>query len=204
MSNSFKYVPVYESTKGRLDKIKGRKSYELILDEMLTYFEDTGIVPTSRMVSPVTAMKEQSNRVIEVVRGVEKKQNISLDAIYQLLKSVSFGTQGKEGSVSSKDDDPDYIHVTEVQKMITEHKELKENFQKIESKNRELIRDINDLKLRPTSDETSNLVNTNILLEILEQIEGAKKTATFNQAIYEVERTTFDAWVARLRDELNK
>jgi hypothetical protein len=81
MSNSFKYVPVYESTKNRLDLLKGRKSYEVILDEMLSYFEQTGVNPSSRITSPDAVMKEQSSKIIEVMRGIEKKEIIHLNAI---------------------------------------------------------------------------------------------------------------------------
>src|SRR5659263_574007 len=91
-----KRIGLNETTKNRLDALKGRKSYNAILEEMLSYFEQTAIPPASRITSPVTAMKEQSNRVIEVMRGVEKKQNVALNSIYELLKTVSLGTHNNE------------------------------------------------------------------------------------------------------------
>jgi len=199
MPNSFKYVPVYESTKKRLDSIKGRKSYELMLDEMLTYFEQTGIVPTSRMVSPVTAMKEQSNRVIEVMRGIEKKENISLNAIYDLVKTISLGKRNDEEGKPISPDNENYMHVSEVEKLVEKHKTLEEQFQKSERENKSLLAKINLLESETKPD---NLVNTNLLLEIVERLEEAPKAATFNKGMYEIERTTFDALISRLKSEL--
>jgi len=199
MANSFKYVPVYESTKNRLDSLKGRKSYELMLDEMLTYFEQTGIVPTSRMVSPVVAMKEQSNRVIEVMRGIEKKENITLNAIYDLLKTISLGKHNDEKGEVIDDENENYIPVKDVQELLEKHKTLEENFRKLEIQNNSYS---SKIKLLESEQKPENGVNTNILLEIIERLEETPKAATFNNSIYEIERTVFDALITRLKSEL--
>jgi len=199
MANSFKYVPVYESTKNRLDSLKGRKSYELMLDEMLTYFEQTGIVPNSRMVSPVVAMKEQSNRVIEVMRGIEKKENITLNAIYDLLKTISLGKHNDEKGEVIDDENENYIPVKDVQELLEKHKTLEENFRKLEIQNNSYS---SKIKLLESEQKPENGVNTNILLEIIERLEETPKAATFNNSIYEIERTVFDALITRLKSEL--
>ena len=204
MSNSFKYVPVYESTKNRLDSLKGRKSYEVILDEMLSYFELTGITPSSRITSPDAVMKEQSSKIIEVMRGIEKKENITLNAIYDLLKSVSLNVQQNEKTETSKDDDENYIHVKDVEALIEQHKKLKESYSASEEKNKLHLREIELLKAGTTSEDLNESVNTDRLLEIVETIEDRKKPATFNSSIYEIDRNVFDAWITRLKNELTR
>jgi len=197
-----KSIGINESTKNRLDALKGRKSYNSILEEMLSYFEQTGVTPSSRITSPNAVMKEQSSRVIEVMRGIEKKENITLNAIYDLLKSVSLNVQQTEKTETSKDDDENYIHVKEVEALIEEHKKLKELYSASEKKNKSHLIEIELLKARTTSENLNASVDTDRLLEIVETIEDRKKPATFNSSIYEIERTVFDAWITKLKDEL--
>ena len=44
------------------------------------------IPPTSQMISPILAMKEHSDKMIRAIQGMEKKQTMALDAIYDLVK----------------------------------------------------------------------------------------------------------------------
>jgi len=199
-----KIIKTHESTKNRLDALKGRKSYNTILEEMLSYFELTGIAPSSRITSPDAVMKEQSSRVIEVMRGIEKKENITLNAIYDLLKSVSLNVQQNEKTETSKDDDENYIHVKDVEALIEQHKKLKESYSASEEKNKLHLREIELLKAGTTSEDLNESVNTDRLLEIVETIEDRKKPATFNSSIYEIDRNVFDAWITRLKNELTR
>jgi len=197
-------IRIYETTKNRLDVFKGRKSYNDLLEEMLSYFEITGVAPTSRIASPVVTMKEQSNRVIEVMRGVEKKQNVALNSIYELLKTVSLGTHNNEKGEPISPNDENYLHINEVKDLIEKHKILEESYRKTEAKNRSLLQQVEELKSNPNLTNSTDLVNTNVLLEIIETIDSSKKTATFNNAIYEIDRNIFDAWIGRLTKELKK
>lgn len=58
--------------------LKGSKSHDAFVAEMLLYFETTGITPQSNVMPPNIAAKEQASRVIEVVRGIEKSTNVRL------------------------------------------------------------------------------------------------------------------------------
>lgn len=204
MANNYKHIAVYVGTKIRIDALKGRKSYDDILVDMCSYFEISGIAPTSHFISPVVVMKEQSNRVIEVMRGIEKKQNISLDSIFQLLKTVSLNKLDDEKGESINENEENYIHVNEVKDLIDQYKELKKLNEKTEAKNKTLLIEVEDLKQQSLSTNFSDLVDTNLLLEIIEQVDTIKKPSTFNKDIYEIDRTVFDAWMTRLKDELKK
>lgn len=71
-------IRIKESTRFRLDMLKGNKSHDAFVAEMLLYFETTGITPQSNVMPPNIAAKEQASRVIEVVRGIEKSTNVRL------------------------------------------------------------------------------------------------------------------------------
>lgn len=197
-----KSIGINESTKNRLDALKGRKSYNTLLEEMLSYFEQTAIPPTSRITSPVAAMKEQSNRVIEVMRGIEKKENITLNAIYDLLKTISLGKSSDEKGGPINANDENYMHVNEVAELVEKHKKLEESSRQLEAKNRVLMNQVDQLKETANSENFENVVNTNVLLEIIERIEEAPKSATFNKDVYEIDKTVFDALMSRLKSEL--
>jgi hypothetical protein len=79
-------IRIDDSTKFRIDALKGKKSYNDFIAEMVRYFEYTGIPPTSQMISPILAMKEHSDKMIRAIQGMEKKQTMALDAIYDLVK----------------------------------------------------------------------------------------------------------------------
>lgn len=81
-------IRIKESTRFRLDMLKGNKSHDAFVAEMLLYFETTGITPQSNVMPPNIAAKEQASRVIEVVRGIEKSTNVRLKNIEQLLLSL--------------------------------------------------------------------------------------------------------------------
>lgn len=95
-------IRIKESTRFRLDMLKGNKSHDAFVAEMLLYFETTGITPQSNVMPPNIAAKEQASRVIEVVRGIEKSTNVRLKNIEQLLLSLV-------GEVKTPGDNPDEI-----------------------------------------------------------------------------------------------
>ena len=52
-------IRIKESTRFRLDMLKGSKSHDTFVAEMLLYFETTGITPQSNVMPPNVAAKEQ-------------------------------------------------------------------------------------------------------------------------------------------------
>lgn len=202
MANEYKHIAVYLGTKSRIDALKGRKSYDDILIDMCSYFEISGIAPTSHIISPVAVMKEQSNRVIEVMRGVEKKQNIAINSIYELLKAVSLGTHNNKKEESISADDENYMHVNDVKQLLDQYKELKKLNEKAEEKNKSLLNEVDALKQLKSSENSVDFEDNNILFEIIEKIDSLKKPSTFNNSIYEIDRNSFDAYISRLIKEL--
>lgn len=200
-------IRLKETTRFRLDNLKGSKTHDTFLGEMLTYFETTGIMPQSMMISPVVAVKEHANRVIEVVRGIEKTQKPTLKAILDAVSQLA--AQQKNGSLPAGANPDEYMHVNEVQKLLAEAERLRnENAHKDE----ELARMRTQLEIAgkktPVADTTGGTVNVpaikKTLLETVAVFDERKKPSTFNDDIYEFDRNTFDKWIARFRSDLNK
>lgn len=154
--------------------LKGNKSHDAFVAEMLLYFETTGITPQSNVMPPNIAAKEQASRVIEVVRGIEKSTNVRLKNIEQLLLSLV-------GEVKTPGDNPDeYMHISQVQELL----------------------DLEIARQEKGTPAVG--CNTHKILEIVERIDEVKKIPTFNDTVYEIDRNTLDMWVKRLKDELKR
>lgn len=198
--NNSEMVRLKSSTKIRLDQMKGKKSSDTFVDEMLTYFETLGITPGLRVVSPVVAVKEQASRVIEVVRGVEKTQTVILKSILDEVKKLS-GTSRPQ-NLSSDFNPDEYIHINQVQELLIKSEGL-------ERQNISLQEEVNRLKTeveinaRKTPDERT-AINSKVILEIIEHLEGLKRDSRFDPDIYEYDRNTFDQWIGRLKSEISK
>lgn len=188
-------IRIKESTRFRLDMLKGNKSHDAFVAEMLLYFETTGITPQSNVMPPNIAAKEQASRVIEVVRGIEKSTNVRLKNIEQLLLSL-VGEVKTPGTIRRI-----YAHLTGTgtfgafQATGTGSQENREKAGKLQT----------DLEIARQEKGTPAVgCNTHKILEIVERIDEVKKIPTFNDTVYEIDRNTLDMWVKRLKDELKR
>lgn len=189
-------IRIKESTRFRLDMLKGNKSHDAFVAEMLLYFETTGITPQSNVMPPNIAAKEQASRVIEVVRGIEKSTNVRLKNIEQLLLSLV-------GEVKTPGDNPDeYMHISQVQELLERSKQLEQEARENREKAGKLQTDLEIARQEKGIPAVG--CNTHKILEIVERIDEVKKIPTFNDTVYEIDRNTLDMWVKRLKDELKR
>lgn len=191
-------VKIKQTTKLRLDMLKGGKTYDQIISEMTGYFEQTGISPQSNVISPSVAVKAQADRVIEVVRGIEKTEKVILKSI---LDTVKFIAKSQAGEGLPADFNPDeYLHINQVQELLSEAEQLKKDNAK---KNDELARLKSKLEMTEATPakESGSGVSDKVkksLLELVGVFEERKKPSTFNEEIYEFDRNTFDQWIEDL------
>ena len=197
-------VKIKQTTKVRLDMLKGGKTYDQIISEMTGYFEQTGISPKSNVISPSVAVKAQADRVIEVVRGIEKTEKVTLKSI---LDTVKFIAKSQVGEGVPADFNPDeYLHINQVQELLSEAEQLKKDNAK---KNDELARLKSRLEMSETAPakESGSGVSDKTkksLLELVGVFEELKKPSTFNEEIYEFDRNTFDQWIERFKSDIKK
>lgn len=197
-------VKIKQTTKVRLDMLKGGKTYDQIISEMTGYFEQTGISPKSNVISPSVAVKAQADRVIEVVRGIEKTEKVTLKSI---LDTVKFIAKSQVGEGVPADFNPDeYLHINQVQELLSEAEQLKKDNAK---KNDELARLKSRLEMSETAPakESGSGVSDKTkksLLELVGVFEERKKPSTFNEEIYEFDRNTFDQWIERFKSDIKK
>lgn len=112
-NNSIKYknLKISPLTKNRLDKLKGRNTYDKYLDAVLGYFENTGIDPRYSQLPPqqsiIKALKEESavlfKRIedsIKIMRNIEMQK---LDPVMHGIETILSGSS----SSSVEDIGPD-------------------------------------------------------------------------------------------------
>lgn len=101
-NNSVKYknLKISPLTKNRLDKLKGRNTYDKYLDAVLGYFENTGIDPRYSQLPPqqsiIKALKEESavlfKRIedsIKIMRNIEMQK---LDPVMHGIETILSGS----------------------------------------------------------------------------------------------------------------
>lgn len=117
-------IKLDDTVKVRLDRLKGKSTYNDYVEKMIAYFEVTKIVPETSLIPPTEEVKKAASRIIEVMRGIEKKQSAQLEAIREFLQQ----------SDSLPVNESDYVRVEEVQELIGRYKDLEANKLKEENK----------------------------------------------------------------------
>lgn len=199
-AEDFDMVRVRRTTKMRLEALKGKKSFEGILNDMLNYFETTDIVPTSKIVSPVIAVQQQADRIIKVFRGSENTQNTQLKAIYEIVVNLS----KQQITAPVVFDENEYIPVGAVQELLDKAKTLQDELNHEREEKSRLNTALEIMQKTNAGAPAQGGINKAKLLEIVQVLYEKKKVNAFSPSVYEIERTAFDGWIKRLNDEINK
>ncbi len=153
-NNSIKYknLKISPLTKNRLDKLKGRNTYDKYLDAVLGYFENTGIDPRYSQLPPqqsiIKALKEESavlfKRIedsIKIMRNIEMQK---LDPVMHGIETILSGSS----SSGVEDIGPDAEEVYQLVKIN----------ERLESKIKEQDNLISDLRRQlRLSQQTANV-----------------------------------------------
>ena len=147
------------------------------------------------MVSPVVAIKEYANRVIEVVRGIEKTQKVTLCAILDSINELLGQRSPTIPVLGQSPVNPDeYMHIHEVEELLHEAEQLRKEVQR---KNEEVDRlrsqiEIANKQTPANSPENNQVASIKNALGDIDYFRRAKKITTFNDDIYEFDRSTFE------------
>lgn len=194
-------IKVKNLTKVTLDKWKGSKTYDAFIAEMLTYFEVTGINPGSKIATPLVAVEAQASRVIQVLRGVEKDQSVFLKSILDHVKRLSGTVATPEAPAGMNPDE--YIHINKVQELTDQMDKITQENAANQSEIRRLQTEL-EIERKKAPEGVGGQVNVKSLLEIVDVLDDKKKSSTFDPDNYNIDKSTFDKYLARLRSELKK
>ena len=158
MNTDFKSIKIKEDVKNRLDKYKKRSSYSDCLDEMLGYFEMTGLEPRLGQTPPVATfvstiksgnavLLKRMDDLIKILRNIEvNKIDPILHGVEDGFSTSSSNTQDAGLSVSEE----------ELYQVIQMNEKLKSDI-----KNKDIL--IQKLQ--------SNVIESSVVQDIIDDIE---------------------------------
>lgn len=157
MKDTQTLIKVRSSVKSRLDLLKSNKSYGDIIDDMVSYFELTGIDPVSGRVPPVAtfvkALRDGTDLIYKRIDDVIKiMRNIEANKIDIILHSIA-------GDGARNVEQPNSYSDEEVLQLI----QLNESLKRKDIKNNQIIRDLQN--------EISKLNNNSLANEIVDIVE---------------------------------
>ena len=68
-------IRIDDLTTRRLSDFKGKKSYTVIINEMMDFFNNTGMRVTDNIASPIIVTQQESAKLQKIIRAIETKQN---------------------------------------------------------------------------------------------------------------------------------
>lgn len=185
-------VKLDDAVKARLDRLKGKRTYNDYVEQMVSYFEVTKIVPETSFLPPTEEVKKQISRVIEVVRGIEKKQSAQLEAIRTSLLGRGDGNGG----------DDDFISLQEAQELLDRYKALEGENQKLKDENKRL-QILQEKKPLPQGDfSTEKSGNLPLAARILEDLEGKFEPDRFDPQYQRIDKSVLTQAISRIKDLL--
>lgn len=158
MNTDFKSIKIKEDVKNRLDKYKKRSSYSDCLDEMLGYFEMTGLEPrlgqTPPVVTFVSTIKSGNAVLLKRMDDLIKiLRNIEVNKIDPILHGVE---DGFSTSSSNTQDAGLSVSEEELYQVIQMNEKLKSDI-----KNKDIL--IQKLQ--------SNIIEGSVVQDIIDDIE---------------------------------
>ena len=158
MAEEYKSIKIKEDVKNRLDRYKKRCSYSDCLDEMLGYFELTGVEPRLGQTPPVatfvSTMKSGNAVLLKRMDDLIKiLRNIEINKIDPILHSV------EDGFFSDRSNTPEVglsVSEEELYQVIQMNEKLKSDIRN---------KDILIQKLR------SDAIENNVIQDIISDIE---------------------------------
>ena len=164
----YKNLKISSLTKNRLDKSRGRMTYDKFLDKVLEYFEMTGIDPKHDRLPPAVSINNTIKDATDLLNkriedSIKILRNIETRAIIPMQKGIETLLKGEAGS------DPENLIGPKEQEMY-QLIEIVEN-QKDEIKIKETIIDNLQKELLTKKKASSNISESSKIQDIISTIE---------------------------------
>jgi len=194
----FTSIRVGEDTKLRLEKYKRKNgTHDNILSSFLDYFETSGIKPTDVNLSPLSIVKDSTERVVKILRKIE------LTKINQLilLSELIIENQKTGGNKNEKTDTSEQVTNEEAQGLIDKIGILELN---LKSKEKE-IRILNE-KLSQKLEEKTDNKHIEILKQIkiyCQELDKQKTESKLKRDDWQIEKNLFTRNIESINNLIN-
>lgn len=202
-------IRIEDATTKRLSAFKGKKSYTTIIEEMINFFETTGMRVTDNVASPIIIVQQESARLQKIIRAIENKQNTLLKDILERSNFLVNASLNSVADISPVKDHENYMSIEEVRQLMDEYKKREEELKALREENVRLRMNIDTEKKKTAlaasiSPSSSSHINTKIISECLDKLVELKNATMFDSEKYTIRKSDFNMCIDTIREELKK
>lgn len=169
MTGELKSIKINSEVKKRLDLQKKRSTYSFYIEEMLAYFEMTGLEPKLGQIPPVAAINKtigetsaalykRMDDVIKILRNIETSK---IDVMVHALEGLKSGDFSNTPEVVENFDQDEIYRFIQLNEELTKDIKNKENF--IQKLQNEILSLKKDTKIQDIIEIVAELLSENSL-----------------------------------------
>ena len=169
MTGELKSIKINSEVKKRLDLQKKRSTYSFYIEEMLAYFEMTGLEPKLGQIPPVAAINKtigetsaalykRMDDVIKILRNIETSK---IDVMVHVLEGLKSGDFSNTPEVVENFDQDEIYRFIQLNEELTKDIKNKENF--IQKLQNEILSLKKDTKIQDIIETVAELLSENSL-----------------------------------------
>ncbi len=169
MTGALKSIKINSEVKKRLDLQKKRSTYSFYIEEMLAYFEMTGLEPKLGQIPPVAAINKtigetsaalykRMDDVIKILRNIETSK---IDVMVHALEGLKSGDFSNTPEVVENFDQDEIYRFIQLNEELTKDIKNKENF--IQKLQNEILSLKKDTKIQDIIETVAELLSENSL-----------------------------------------
>lgn len=169
MTGALKSIKINSEVKKRLDLQKKRSTYSFYIEEMLAYFEMTGLEPKLGQIPPVAAINKtigetsaalykRMDDVIKILRNIETSK---IDVMVHALEGLKSGDFSNTPEVVENFDQDEIYRFIQLNEELTKDIKNKENF--IQKLQNEILYLKKDTKIQDIIETVAELLSENSL-----------------------------------------
>ncbi len=195
MSKDTTTIRVSPATAARVKQINKNKNYDEIISQMVDYFHITGVDPRSHVVSPVEETKRVGERIIKVVRSIEKDRIVPLQKmIEQFLESPPNLPLMEAENVRNSD----AVSVAEMEQVVKINDSLN---LKIEGLEREISRLNHERNVEVTAVSTDDTLARDSILSAIAKLEAGASKGAFSSDL-SISPSLFNSTITTIKNLL--
>ena len=194
---------VDEVTARKLVDFKGKKSSNLIINEMIDFFLNTGMRVTDNVASPIIVTQQESQKINKLLKGIDTKQTSILKDILERVNYLVDGGLNKSIEKAEKENE-NYMNVEEVQNLIEEYRNLEKKLTEKDSEINSLR--LENYKIREKNNyiTTGNNNKVTIISECLDKLCERKQSTMFDSDKITIRKSDFNMCINTIREELKR
>lgn len=194
---------VDEVTARKLVDFKGKKSSNLIINEMIDFFLNTGMRVTDNVASPIIVTQQESQKINKLLKSIDTKQTSILKDILERVNYLVDGGLNKSIEKAEKENE-NYMNVEEVQNLIDEYRNLEKKLTEKDSEITSLRLENDNLREKNNYLPTGTNVNVTIISECLDKLCERKQSTMFDSDKITIRKSDFNMCINTIREELKR